>query len=298
MLTHRTLRQAMEELLDGWRTDLDAAWAAALLDVSPDFDGMNQQLDHADTDLIFPGRKGKPVPGAPPRAHIFRALDGTTPDTVKAVVIGQDPYPNVAWATGRAFEQGGLTDWTVDPRQISESLERIVPVVAAARTGDDDYGDLVNHRDAWKRVADDVRAGTLNLQAPHQIFDHWQREGVLFLNSGLTLSRFEPLHQKEGHIPLWAPVVKRILTRLVDRPRGHLVFICWGGVARDFLEDTGIEKAARKAGTWGVRVAAVHHPHPAAEDRITRAPLFFRRPNPFLEANEALTKMGAEAIRW
>lgn len=36
--------------------------------------------------------------------HLFRAFNGINPDQVRVVVIGQDPYPERARATGRAFE--------------------------------------------------------------------------------------------------------------------------------------------------------------------------------------------------
>ena len=42
--------------------------------------------------------------GTDREAHVFRAFDELEPDRVKAVVIGQDPYPHVTRATGRAFE--------------------------------------------------------------------------------------------------------------------------------------------------------------------------------------------------
>ena len=45
----------------------------------------------------------------------------------------------------------------------------------------------------------------------------WQQRGVLMLNAGLTLTRYEQgghPHQLRGHIPLWAPIVRATCLRL------------------------------------------------------------------------------------
>jgi uracil-DNA glycosylase len=293
------LRQALEEMLDGWKDDLSPAWKAALAGVEPDFAAVDADLEHESWEPIFPARKGKVIPGAPRKAHIFRALDGTGPADVRAVVIGQDPYPNVSWATGRAFEQGDLEEWLPNPALVSDSLERIIPAVAVARTGNREYTDLVNASRAWVRVVADLASGALTLPSPPRLFDHWQQQGVLFLNAGLTLSRFErggSAHQLRGHIPLWRPVVRAILEIIAARTSGHVVFLLWGSVARTFFQESGIEQAAKDAGTWQTRVRTVQQAHPAASNHD--GPLFFREPNTFLDANRALREMGAEAVEW
>jgi uracil-DNA glycosylase len=293
------LRQALEEMLDGWKDDLSPAWRTALAEVEPGFAAVDPDLRHESWEPIFPTRKGQVIPGAPRKAHIFRALDGTGPADVRAVVIGQDPYPNVSWATGRAFEQGDLEAWLANPALVSDSLERIIPAVAVARTGNPEYTDLTNASRAWARVVADLASGVLRLQSPGRLFDHWQQQGVLFLNAGLTLSRFErggSAHQLKGHIPLWKPVVQALLRVIATRSSGHAVFLLWGSVARTFFTQSGIEQAARAAGTWQTRVQTVQQAHPAAAN--SDGPLFFREPNTFLDANRALRQMGAEEIRW
>jgi uracil-DNA glycosylase len=294
-----TLRAALEEMLEGWQDDLNTAWQVALAGVEPAFDRVDADLQHESWEPIFPTRKGKLIPGAPRNAHLFRALDGLNPEDVRIVVIGQDPYPNISWATGRAFEQGDLEEWLANPRLVSDSLERIIPAVADARVRTTEYTDPAQAGTAWARVTADIHAGRLNLQPPRALFDHWQDQGVLFLNTGLTLSRFTRGggdHQLKGHIPLWRPIVRAVVTRLVTRPAGHVVFMLWGQVARGFFEESGAEQAARDAGTWGRRVRVTTHAHPAAGNED--GPLFFRPPNPFIEANGALDDMGARTVDW
>jgi uracil-DNA glycosylase len=291
-----TLREAMRAFLTNWRADLSEPWRELLSSVEPAFEDVGADLELHDGEVIFPGRKGSPVPGAPPRAHVFRALDGIRPSAVRVVILGQDPYPKLAWATGRAFEQGDITAWPRDRGDVAPSLARIIQVLAAARTGRSAYK---RNDAAWRRVVDDLESGDLELQPPHRLFGELQRQGVLFLNTGLTLTRFQrggAPEQLRGHIPLWRPIVRQILTRLATRTTGHVVFLLWGKPARAVFSDTGVEDAARAAGTWSTRVAALAHTHPASvyEGR----PTFFRAPNPFTAANESLGEMGADPIEW
>lgn len=290
------LRQALEEVSGGWKDDLGPEWREVLRDVEPNLDVVDPALQHEPWEPIFPTRRGKLIPGAPAHAHVFRALDGLRPADVRAVIVGQDPYPNVAWATGRAFEQGGLAAYPEDPRGISGSLRSIVQVLAAFRSGRDDYLDRAQ---GWRTLVRDLRAGSLDLPSPDLLFDAWQREGVLCLNAGLTLSRYErggAPHQSAGHIPFWRPVVQAILRHVAARPMGHAVFLLWGSVARQAFRDGSVQDAARDAGTWETRVDAVNHSHPTA--LTDGAPSFFRDPNPFADANQALRRMGGDAVSW
>jgi uracil-DNA glycosylase len=287
-----TLREALRTRLQSWEADLAPEWKDALADVKFDFDGVDEQLRLQDDDVLIPGRRGQPVAGARADSHLFRALDAITPNRVCAVVLGQDPYPNAARATGRSFEQGDLEAWDPSPKKVAESLRRIAQVAAHARTGNAGYleGDA-----AWKRVVDDQAAPALRLQAPRALFDHWQSQGVLFLNAAMTLSRFEKPVQ-EAHFRFWRPFARRILTYLATRPDSHVVFLLWGRVAQDTFKDLGVLDAADAAGTRS-RVAISAHSHPAAETP-DGAPMFFRAPNAFRDAAQRLEQMGGPKIRW
>src|SRR5262249_25459087 len=123
---------------------------------------------------------------APRGAHIFRAFENTDPAKVRAVLLGQDPYPKLAWATGRAFEQGDLEEWwPEDARKVATSLRRLVQVIASARTGKPSYA--VTDR-AWRALILDAREGRCRLEEPKKFFNRLELEGVLFLNTSLTVS--------------------------------------------------------------------------------------------------------------
>jgi len=285
-----SLRTGVKQFLGDWRDDLNSSWRSALDGVEPAFSAIDTNLTLDAGETIFPGRKGKPAPGARADAHIFRALDGVRPRDVTAVVLGQDPYPKSSRATGRSFEQGDLPAWVPNRNKVAESLRRILQTVAHFRSDDAKYlaGDA-----AWSGVVDDLE--TLKIRAPREFFDDWQEQGVLCLNAGLTLSRFQKDVQ-EAHFALWRPVVKRILTAIATRDKGSVVFLLWGGIAKKTFDQLGILDAADAAGTRA-RVGVITHVHPGAEDK-TGKPRFFQPPNTFHAANEKLSTIGGTAIQW
>ena len=294
------LRDALEETLDGWENDLSAEWKTLLNGAELKFREVEFSLTLESWEPIFPTRKAKRFPGARPDAHIFRALDGISPDQVKVVVLGQDPYPNPTQATGRAFEQGDLDVWPDDGGFVALSLRRIVQAAAFAQT---EHTGFISGDAAWPEVPRAIRDGTLKMSGrPRSLFDAWQRRGVLFLNTGLTLSRFDsktsPSHQFDGHLPLWFPVVSELMRRLA-RLGNPLVFLLWGGKARKAFRDAGVRKAAQDAGTWKSKVDTVANSHPAFP-RLNKSPVDFfdAERNPFVNANAALKRMGASGVRW
>jgi uracil-DNA glycosylase len=174
-------------MLAGWESDLPARWRKVLSGTELNWNSPTLDCDLAPGEIVLPSRKRKHLPNTREDAHMFRAFDNTDPDQVRAVILGQDPYPNPAWATGRAFEQGDLTTWPDDPRQVAASLRRIVLAIAAARTEDASY--TANDR-AWRKLIADARRGLVALESPCELFDRLEREGVLFLNTSLTVSIF------------------------------------------------------------------------------------------------------------
>lgn len=289
----QTLRQAMRQFLEGWRGDVAPEWRYFLEGVEPAFDAVDERLTLEDHEIIFPGRKGREPAGAQPGSHIFRALDGLPPGDVRVVIIGQDPYPNVEQATGRAFDQGDRKVWIQDskPRSPTNSLRRILQQLAVFRTGQTVYGKASG---GWGTVKDDIVSGDLVLQAPGALFDHWQAQGALLLNAGLTITRFQDPHQQQGHIPLWKPVVGAICKRLAERRDVPVVFICWGTDALKFLVKAGVLKKAASpfVFTPGLsRASLVFRNHPATTK-------FLEGDNLFAEVNGELGKLGGAALDW
>lgn len=131
------------------------------------------------------------LPAAP---DIFRALRTTPLDAVKAVILGQDPYPTPGDAHGLAFSYVG-------PRRLPPSLRTIL-----AEMGED-------------LSVPPPRSGDLT---------PWAERGVLLLNSALTVEA----GQAGAHLKLgWSALTDQALAAVSAR-RPAAAFLLWGGSAR------------------------------------------------------------------
>lgn len=286
-----TLRAQLTSYLEGWRSDLSAEWSAFLGSVEPDLSAVDLDLQ-VDPDLpVIPARRGAPVPGGPVGAHVFRAFDGITPATVSVVVIGQDPYPRISRATGRAFEDGALTNWN---GEVAVSLQRLMQSALADRLG---RPELARTPADWQRIRQELNTGTITLEPLEQYFDRLQEmHGVLFVNAGWTLTRFAPggSPEQKCHIAMWRPLMTRLLSGLAERSSGRVVFLLLGGFAQRLFRDSGVEQRAHESGAWQRSVAAVAHPHP----NTSGASGYLAQGNPLARTNAVLAEMSGPAVRW
>ncbi|UVE18767.1 uracil-DNA glycosylase [Pseudomonas sp. LS44] len=130
----------------------------------------------------------------PPGPLIFNALNSTPLDDVKVVIIGQDPYHGPGQAHGLCFSvQPGVA--------VPPSLQNI-----------------------YKELKRD-----LNIDPPaHGYLQHWADQGVLLLNTSLTVEQANAAsHAKAG----WQHFTDRVI-ELVSQQREHLVFLLWGAHAQ------------------------------------------------------------------
>lgn len=180
---------------------------------------------------------------APGDADVWRALALTPPEAVRVVILGQDPYPTPGHADGLAFS--------------------VRPGVAPPRS----------LRNIFRELSDD-----LGLPVPATgTLDPWARQGVLLLNTTLTVEEGAAnAHARWG----WGPVTDAVIDAANAGP--PKVFILWG------------RQAQAKAGRIGPRhtVLASAHPSPLS----ARTGFFGSRP--FSRANAALAAMGRGTIDW
>ena len=140
--------------------------------------------------------QGQPACDVFPKPEsIFAALDETTLEEVKVVILGQDPYHGPGQAHGLAFS-------TLAHRR-PPSLRNIFAEVESNMNG---------HA---------VPKG-------HNCLTPWARQGVLLLNRVLTVRRGCPnAHQGKG----WERFTDRIV-ETINRERTHVVFMLWGDPAQ------------------------------------------------------------------
>ncbi|MDM0076966.1 hypothetical protein QTH90_21330 [Variovorax sp. J2P1-59] len=284
------LRDALNDFTINWRNDLTPAWRTALAGASPNPTAVGGALTYDDLQPIYPSRRDKPLTGAPIDAHVFRAFDGIAPEDVRCVWIGQDPYPALSRATGRAFEQGDIDVWGLPAASVANSLRALLRMMVAARTGDPAVLKM-----SWTAFVRHVATPAVALESPRALFDRLQQtQGVLFLNAGLTITRYKSggaPEQTRGHIPFWRPVVGQILRSVATRQSGQVVFLCLGAMAQKLLASESVRLAATQAGTWDARAGDVALPHPVA-------PGFMSGPNPFEAVNAKLVAFGSAPIAW
>ena len=128
----------------------------------------------------------------PPQDKVFAALQKTSLEDVRVVILGQDPYHGPNQAQGLSFS-------VPDDLPAPPSLQNILKEL------EDDIG----HR-------------------AHHDLTTWAEQGVLLLNACLTV----PAGNANGHAGLiWEPFTDAIIRLIndLDRP---VVFILWGGYAR------------------------------------------------------------------
>jgi uracil-DNA glycosylase len=284
------LKDAMREVLADWPEDLDPAWRAAIGETDLGFEAIDPGLTLEPWEPVFPVRRGKQFPGAPRGAHIFRAFENIAPSDVKVVVLGQDPYPCAAFSTGRAFEAGNIAEWRELEKMFSISVRTFMLLIVAARSGDESYLRSVAE---WPRLRDEIEAKTFAIEPASTIADRWVSEGVLLLNSALTLTRFavagDP-HQIRGHLPLWRPLLVATIRYLVARG-APLIIIGFGRQAADTLTESGV--AVSLAGeTQSGPVVCILREHPARGNEVLALP------NPFVIANRRLAAMKESPVSW
>ena len=129
----------------------------------------------------------------PESSKIFYSLMLTPLESTKVVIIGQDPYHGEGQAQGLAF--------SVEP-------DRAIPP------------SLVN---IFKEIKSDM-----NIEPPiHGDLSNWSRQGVLLLNSVLTVKKGNPAsHAGRG----WECFTDKIIEIL--NKRDGLVFLLWGAHAQ------------------------------------------------------------------
>ena len=130
----------------------------------------------------------------PDMYDIFNALKFTPYSSVKAVILGQDPYHGEGQAHGFCFSvKKGV--------KIPPSLQNI-----------------------YKEISDD-----LNIKMPdHGTLTEWAKQGVLLLNTTLTVREGHPQsHLRQG----WETFTDAIIKSLNNSEK-PIVFILWGSNAR------------------------------------------------------------------
>ena len=130
----------------------------------------------------------------PPRENLFACLQTMTPEQVRVVILGQDPYHEPGQANGLAFSVCPGT-------KLPPSLQNI-------------FKELQSDLDLPAPVCGDLRP--------------WAQQGVLLLNTVLTVEQWKANSHKDYG---WQTFTDDIIAALTQLPQ-PIAFILWGAQAQ------------------------------------------------------------------
>lgn len=182
----------------------------------------------------------------PPKNLIFNALNTTALSKIKVVILGQDPYHGAGQAMGLSF-----------------SVPKVLPKPPSLQN-------------ILKELATDLNIPI----SPHGDLSYWARQGVLLLNSVLTVEKgLAGSHQNQG----WELFTDKIID-VINEKTDNSVFILWGSHAK---------RKGRYIDTNRHLILTANHPSPLSANRGG-----FFGSRPFSQANAYLAKHGKTPIDW
>lgn len=182
-----TARNALTSSLDSHLAALTPAWRQAL-----GHDGVRTALQQLSGMLANRLQAGAEIYPQRP----LRALEYVEPETVRVVILGQDPYHGPNQAQGLAFSVPDACPRPPSLRNIFAELALEFPDQAPRRNND---------------------------------LTDWASQGVLLLNTSLTVETGKPAcHAKLG----WEAVTDRIIECVANAPQPK-VFLLWGAHAQN-----------------------------------------------------------------
>lgn len=150
--------------------------------------------------LTLVGRMYRTKPICPAQKNVFKAFSLCKYNDCKVIMLGLDPYPQENVATGILFG---------NKQEIKE--------------------------DNWSPSLKIIRNSCVDLQVPHNsiIFDHtlesWAKQGILMINSALTVER----NRIGSHTMLWRPFIAKLLKNMSEINTG-IIYVLFGKQAQTF----------------------------------------------------------------
>ena len=180
----------------------------------------------------------------PEYKNIFKAFSITDYDDVKVLILGQDPYHGINQAHGLSFS-------VLNNQKKPPSLKNI-----------------------FKELKND-----LGINRDNSDLSNWARQGVLLLNSILTVEKDKPLsHKNIG----WEKFTDCII-EILNSKKEPIIFVLWGNYAKSKKYLITNEKHIIIEG---------FHPSPLSASRG------FFGSKPFSKINTYLEEIGNKSIKW
>lgn len=181
----------------------------------------------------------------PPNNEIYNAFKLTPFENIKIVIIGQDPYHEIGQAHGLAFS---VREGVTLPPSLKNIYKEIEKEFGYKMSGS---GDLTS----------------------------WAKQGVLLLNSSLTVTEGMPASHKNFG---WE-IFTRNVVQLINENLSNIIFLLWGRHAQEY------EKYIDKSKHFILKTT---HPSPLS------VKYGFEGCGHFKKANEILVSVGKSPINW
>lgn len=135
-------------------------------------------------------------------AQVFQAFKVIRPEHVRVILLGQDPYPKEGYANGLAF---------------ATNNDKMPPSLAILQDGveADAYNGLNFERPTWPKD-----------------LHHWVEQGVMLLNSALTVEADKPASHQE----LWKPFTEFFIAQMQKYKR-NLIWMSMGATSRELTKE-------------------------------------------------------------
>lgn len=183
----------------------------------------------------------------PEYKNIFRAFNITPFKQLTTVFLGQDPYPQKDVATGILFGNNSSvneSDWSPSLKIVKDSL-----------------------------LSTNISYKSINFDPT---LENWAKQGVLMLNSALTVE----CNNIGSHSLIWRPFIAKLLQNLsINNP--SLIYVLFGNIAQSFSYYI----------TKSNSIIKVKHPAYYASNHSLM-------PNVFREVNNRLIQINGDTIKW
>ncbi len=179
------------------------------------------------------------IPIYPKPENIFRAFHYFDPEKCKIVIIGQDPYHGPNQATGLCFG--------------TECQDKLPPSL----------------RNIEKKMMEE-------LDRPIQDYtlEKWARQGILLLNTALTVRHKSPA----SHAKWWRNFTNYIVNYLNEK-QNNIIFVAWGAHAHNILDNIDTNKHS---------LIVSSHPSPLSYSRAYKSYPSFKETKLFTRLIELL----------
>lgn len=152
---------------------------------------------------------------------------------INIILVGMDPYPaRGVVKNARAFEVQGLTDWNTPFRQ--NSFKNIIRLLYKNYNNIDDYESIPKFNDIKKLINNNE----FLILKPDELFDHWEKQGVLSINRYPTCKVGVP----KSHRSIWLKY-SDMLFKYMSEQKEDIIWFLWGTEAKTIyklLEGQGI----------------------------------------------------------